>query len=384
MATIQATQFGAFAGQEIASGVRSGSPLIGLETEASETVFENLSKINGLMPKFSDILIYETRVYQSPLDQVFRKVNEEYGSAVEMAIFKSGAPNKLNDGTCFPRGNVAMVDQFAIINSAYDIDIDIKDREINKAVMNKGQVDKYVAEKMRTPLKTLGVKRHTEMVQLISDITDGSRTIVSTDSSDGTGSAVTYSQTVKGYAGEVIDNPLYMPEVEVGVLPSFAQASDALSLAQDIEGLITDMYIDSATFTLLGNSTMLQGKPWLIMESKILNAMDNIFSMNGGYAGFPTVSARQWLGRVADVVEIPSFASMPTSLTITDKRVGAVILDKDAAKEFVYTNTVEAARCTKGRSTGYSYQGESAFSIFKGVPSAAITFSTEEPEDGES
>lgn len=82
------------------------------------------------------------------------------------------------------------------------------------------------------------------------------------------------------------------------------------------------------------------------------------------------------MGRFSEVVEIDSFASLPTNSSYTNKRLGAVLLDRDALIEKVEYADVESFRCTKERATGYSYQGSSALSIWRGDNSYAMLFNT--------
>lgn len=415
--TYQDTQLKNNAGLLVPSGTRPGVPQIALEGVADETVIANLAAINGMMPVMSDILFYDTRVFTNPLDPLFTKRNVPFGDYVEMAAFDGPAPSKKNDETkCMPFGNVQVENQFALSNYSYDISIDIKDREINKAVFNEAQKNRYVAEKMKTPLKQISVARYRAMVQIISDVIDMSRTLTSTDASDGTGSAVTYAMiasgtphygTIKGYAGKVKQFDLIAERVSrnsdvkltgTGAAAGYDAAEEAFNFINGIQSAVRDMMIDARDYNKLEISTFCMTKPVAIFESKTLDALDATLVQKGEWKGFPTKSAREYLREFVDIVEIDSFGVLGDSASFQNYgdasatsvanattrsgsegsyvytfgyRIGCVVLDRDACNEFITQETIEAFRCAKARSTGYNYQGENSFSVFRGVPSFA-------------
>lgn len=389
-------------GTLIPSGTRANVPQLALEGVADATAVANLSNINGMMPVMSDIIFYDTRVFTNPLDRIFMKRDIPFGDYVEMAVFSGPAPSKKNsEDKCMPWGNVDVKTQFAMSNYAYDISIDIKDREINKAVFNEAQKNRYVAEKMKTPAKQMSVERYRAMIQILSDVCDMSRTIESHDSTDGTGTAVNYTMTsgegaygtIKGYVGKVqqFTNltgsfPVSGSKVTLATNDSTEGVGyEVLNFINTIQSAVRDMAIDAVDYNKLGVSTFCMGKPYAIFESKTLDAMDAVLMQDGEWEGIPTKSAREWLSTFVDIVEIDAFAGLGDSVTYTNTengtaqspvsvdptkyRIGVVILDKDACNEFITQQTLEASRCAKARSTGYNWQGEETFSVFKGVPS---------------
>ena len=380
MANYQDSQFAGYAGQLVANGIGTNLPVKFLEEGKVSSL--NLDKIQGLTPKIKDIFIRETRIFNNPIDRYVTKFDSRFGVGMEQAVFKSGAPNAKLDGTCMPWGNPEMVSQMNLTNFAYDIDVSIRDHEIDKAVLDEGQLGSYVAQKMRTPLATIAQLKYRAWVQLISDVTDGTRNVSSKTSSDGTGTAVTYSPTVKGYAKATEVMTSVIPAVERGKLAEIPDAQAALDIAQTLEGRAADMTYAADDMNNLGAMTFVTGIPLLIMETKVLNALDAVFANTNaagtgtgyGYAGFPTKTFRDYVGRFAEVVEIDSFASLPTATTHAKHRLGAVLMDRDALVEKIEYADVESFRCAKERATGYSYQGSSTLSIWEGLDSYAMLF----------
>lgn len=380
MANYQDSQFSGYAGQLVANGIGTNLPVKGLEEGKVSSL--NLDKIQGLTPKIKDIFIRETRIFNNPIDRYVTKFDSRFGAGMEQAVFKSGAPNAKLDGTCMPWGNPEMVSQMNLTNFAYDIDVSIRDHEIDKVVLDEGQLGSYVAQKMRTPLATIAQLKYRAWVQLISDVTDGTRNVSSKTSSDGTGTAVTYSPTVKGYAKATEVMTSVIPAVERGKLAEIPDAQAALDIAQTLEGRAADMTYAADDMNNLGAMTFVAGTPLLIMETKVLNALDAVFANTNaagtgtgyGYAGFPTKTFRDYVGRFSEVVEIDSFASLPTATTHAKHRLGAVLMDRDALVEKIEYADVESFRCSKERATGYSYQGSSTLSIWEGLDSYAMLF----------
>lgn len=382
MANYQDSQFSGFAGQLVANGIGTNLPVKGLEEGKVSSL--NLDKIQGLTPKIKDIFIRETRIFNNPIDRYVTKFDSRFGVGMEQAVFKAGAANAKLDGTCMPWGNPEMVSQMNLTNFAYDIDVSIRDHEIDKVVLDEGQLGSYVAQKMRTPLATIAQLKYRAWVQLISDVTDGTRNVSSKTSSDGTGTAVTYSPTVKGYAKATEVMTSVIPAVERGKLAEIPDAQAALDIAQTLEGRAADMTYAADDLNNLGAMTFVTGTPLLIMETKVLNALDAVFANTNasgtgtgyGYAGFPTKSFRDYVSRFSEVVEIDSFASLPTATTHAKHRLGAVLMDRDALVEKIEYADVESFRCAKERATGYSYQGSSTLSIWEGLDSYAMLFTT--------
>ncbi len=89
--------------------------MAGLETGG---VIAPGSLINGLMPKISRVFIEETRIFGDPFGALVKKVDDPYGVGIEIAGFVSGAVNKKRDGTCIPKGTVALAGQVNYTNWA--------------------------------------------------------------------------------------------------------------------------------------------------------------------------------------------------------------------------------------------------------------------------
>jgi hypothetical protein len=209
-------------------------------------------------------------------------------------------------------------------------------------------------------------------LQLVSDVVDGTRSIASFTKSDGTGTPVTYAPSaILGYAGMVELADLVIPAPVVGDLTVISDA-DALAFIQTLEGAASDMIYETSAFNKLGIETFVSGRPLVFAETKTLNAIDSAWAAGGVYKGFPTVSAREYIRRFADIVEIDIFPALPTNETYALYHIGAVMMDRDAMREVIKYADVESSRCTNERATGYNYQGESVMYIWKGAPSYAL------------
>ena len=371
--------FSNYAGQLVSSGVRPNEPVIDFEVAGDATVYANISMFGGLLPKIAKTLIRETRIRANPLDIHFRKSSLPYGVGFEEFQFTEGAINKKNDGRCFPFGNVPGDSQLNLLNFAWSYDINIYDREINKAVLTPEEAGSFSAQKMRTMYKGYASQKYNSELQLLSDVIDGTRTISSTTQSDGNGTSVTYNPTITGYAGQVDDSQIVLAPLAQGTIPTFASAQDALDLVKSLQNAVTEMYEEDTAYSKMGISTFLLSRPLVFMESKTLNAIDNAWAMDGTYKGIPTKTAREFIGSFGELVEIPGqgFASLPTNANYTDKRLFAVAIDRDSLSENVLWENVEGQRCAKQRSTNYNYAGASTLSIYRGNPAYALLVNTQ-------
>ena len=393
MASPTDSKWSAYAGQEVQGGTSTtpyNQPTIDFGDPMSATILANLPAINGLLPRVSSVIIHDTMVYEGNIMRIFNRRDDPYGVATEHAIFSTGAANKLNPGLCVPRGSVTMNPQITASNLAWNVPINIYDREINGAVLSETEIQAYVAQKMRTMQKTINELQFTAAKTMLSDCVPGSRTISSYSSSDGTGSSVTMTSTPDGYAGKVnLDTDFTIPEITRGAMPALAASggySDVMDAVlvylQTLEAAASDMRYPGSDYNLLGTDTFSGDRPWLVMETKVINQFDNAIAnattSNGyGYSGFPTKTAREYIARFADLVEIDAFAALPaydsttypTSTDYTGDRLTAVLLDKDAPWLITKFNNMEGQRCAGERMYGYSARGEQDMAIFKGVNS---------------
>ncbi len=256
--------FDKFAGQEIASGVRKNEPIMAFEEEATATKLANIAAVQGLL-------------------------------GIEHIGFMDGAVNAKQSGRCVPYGNAAAVGQLDVINLAWSLNISVWDREISQNVFSAAEVGDYVAQKLRTPYKTLaGLKRNAE-IQLVSDVIDGTRSVSSHESSDGTGNSVTYAPNIKGYAGQIADTGIVMPALTQGSLPAFANASDAMSLVKTLQDRAAEMMEEGTSYSKLGINTFCMEAPLLIMETRVLNALDNAWALDGAAKQTSTVRPSRYL-----------------------------------------------------------------------------------------
>ena len=393
MASPTDSRWSAYAGQEVQGGSSTtpyNQPTIDFGDPMSATILANLPAVNGLLPRVSSVIIHDSMVFEGSVMSIFNRRDDPYGVATEHAIFSTGAANKLNAGYCVPRGTVSLNSQITASNLAWNVPINIYDREINGAVLSETEIQAYVAQKMRTMQKTINELQFTAAKVMLSDCVPGSRTISSYNSSDGTGSSVTMTSTPDGYAGKVnLDTDFTIPEVTRGSMPTLAASggySDVMDAVlvylQTLEAAASDMAYPGSDYNLLGTDTFSGDRPWLIMETKVINQFDNAIANNTtsngyGYSGFPTKTAREYISRFADLIEIDAFAALPaydsttypTSTDYTGDRLTAVLLDKDAPWLITKFNNMEGQRCAGERMYGYSARGEQDMAIFKGVNS---------------
>lgn len=369
--------FDQFAGQEVASGIRPNGPLMAFEEEATATKLANIAAVQGLLPKITKVLVHETRIKEGNLDYYFKKGSIPYGAGMEQIAFTDGAANAKQSGRCVPFGNVLAGGQLDVINLAWSLNISVWDHEIRQNILTGEQLGSYVSQKLRTPYKTLAALRRNAEIQLISDVIDGTRSISSNDSSDGTGNAVTYAPNIKGYAGQISDTGIVMPELQLGTLPAFASATDAMDLVKEIQDRAAEMMEEDTSYSAMGINTFCLEQPLLIMETRVLNALDSAWALDGAAKQIPTRTAREFLRTFSTIVEIPAFAELPTNASYTDKRLGAVLIDRDSLGEQIQFSDMESQRCVEQRMTGYSVQGQSMLSVFRGNPACGILFDTQ-------
>ena len=393
MASPTDTRWSAYAGQEVQGGSSTtpyNQPVIDFGDPMNATILANLPSINGLVNRISSVIVHDTMVYDAGVMRIFNRRDDPYGVATEHAIFSTGAANKLNNGMCVPRGTVSLNSQITASNLAWNVPINIYDREINGAVLSDTEIQAYVSMKMRTMQKTISELQFTAAKTMLSDCVPGSRTISSYTSSDGTGSSVTMTSTPDGYAGEVnLDTDFTIPEITRGAMPALAASggySDVMDAVlvylQTLEAAASDMRYPGSDYNALGTDTFSGDRPWLVMETKVINQFDNAIANNTtsngyGYSGFPTKTAREYIARFADLIEIDAFAALPaydsttypTSTDYSGDRLTAVLLDKDAPWLITKFSNVESQRCAGERMYGYSARGEQDMAIFKGVNS---------------
>ena len=384
MTNPQDKDFQPVAGQLVSGGIDPTIPLPLTDLEASHTLKENLANISGLLTKVGDVWIRGTRIFNNPLERIVTKMYSEYGGGSEQAMFGPASNHKMT-GTCMPWGDAPIVSQVDYVNFAVNSTISVKDMEVKFQTLNENQLGSYVAEKLKTTAARIATTRYRAMNQLIADVVDGTRSVTSATSTADTDVSVTYAPTIKGYAGSVENVGIYVPGVERGKLVKSPTVNDALTIARTLEGRAADFAYPASDDNKLGIETFTEGRPYLIMETKTLNALDTAF-VDGNAASNATAQIgprtfREYVGRFADIVELDAFASLPTQATYDPAKVrlGAVMMDRDAPiVETVKTDTVESFRCTQERATGYSHVSASIISIAKMLNSYAMLFDTVE------
>lgn len=380
MAKTQNDGFQPIAGQLVSGGIDPNIPMPLTDLEASHTLNTNLANINGLLTKIGDVWIRGTKIFNNPLEKIVTKFYSEYGGGTEQAQFGPASNHKMA-GTCMPWGDAPIVSQVDYVNFAVDSTISIRDMEVKFQVLNENQLGSYVAEKLKTPAARIATTRYRAMNQLLADVVDGTRSIQSATSTDDTTVSVTYAPTIVGYAGAVEGIGIEVAPVERGKLVATPTVADALTIARTLEGRAADFAYPDTDCNKLGIETFSEGRPYLVMETKTLNALDTAFvdgnATSNATAQIGPRTFREYCGRFADIVELDSFADIPTQtkFPVADYRLGAVMLDRDSPMvETVKTDSVESFRCTGERATGYSHISASIISIAKMVNSYAMLF----------
>lgn len=366
-----------YLGQLVANGIKPNMPAASLEESGTSPI----STFQGLMAKIGRVFIEETRVFGDRFGGYVEVVDDPFGAGVEIAGFQSGAVNKKLNGTCHPSGQIPMVAQVAYTNYAYNQEVSVADDEVRKFVLSASEAGNYAAQKTRGALKTQAQMKYLAWKQLLSNVVGGTRSILSNDRSDGTGTAVTYTATVVPYVSEDMLklSDIVIPAPSIGSRPTIS-AQDALEIVLELRGAARDMGTETDKNNALGIESFTVGLPILVMEEKVLDALDEAWSVAGGYGGVPTVSAREFLRSFSEIIEIDVWPDLPTNATYEDYRLGAVLLDRSGMREIVKRNDMEPDRCVNLRSTGYSYQGESILAIWRGAPSYALLVKPEAVE----
>lgn len=367
--------FKAIAGQLVASGINTNMPLVNFE-EGNKTT--NVANVGGLTSKIKDVFIRDTRVFGNPLDPYFTKFTQRWGAGMEQAMFGPASDQKVTPKSCMPWGSAPIASQINYCNFAYNIPITVRDHEVDAGVMDEGMLGSYIGAKLKTPLATLSKMKYRSEIQLLSNVIDGTRNITSNTFQNGEGVQVDYAPSIQGYAGIVGTSDAVVPEVERGVKVKAPSIDEILTIAQELQGQAADFMIPGDDGNKKGIETFTTSKPLCIMETKVLNSFENAF-INSNSANNASVFGykfRDFIGTFSELVEIDSFASLPTNTSYTDVRLGAVLIDRDALIERVSWYDTESFRCTNERATGFSYQGVSTLSVAEMLPSYAMLFKT--------
>lgn len=376
------TGFSDFAGSSfLKDGIANQMPLISLESINDPTVLANLKILNSVLPAKGETVFLTPRIFADKFDWIPRS-NMAFGAFAEIASFKNAPPSKKIDGRCFVYGNAELYAEQWVSNWAYNIPISIRDREINKAVMNQEQAEAYYAGKMSTAINTMRLQRYAMWKRLFSDVIQGTRTENSFTNSDGTGDAKVYNVDVGGYAGKVEQLTDVVPELTFGTTADNSMDADiAIEIVEKLQNAKTWMSYASNEYAkgLTADDEFTFGESAsLIMESALLNKMDKVFNLDPTYKGLG-MGAREYirenvLGGNDSLVEIDMWDELPTP---TDEkyegnRIIGVIVDKEAPREFVHNEDAESIRCGQIRTTTVDYQGEGISGIYRGLPSYAL------------
>lgn len=376
--------FDNYAGQMVSGGI-SVDPTIPLNPLEQSPLTVNLANYNGLTTKIKDVFARRNPRFSSPLERLITRWDSPYGGGMEQISF-GYAPNKTQTGNgCYPQGKPApIVSQTDYINFGYNVTINLPDYLFNKYVLDEGQLGALASEFLASPGRTIGYMRHLALTQLISDVVSGTRVISSNSQSDGNGSTVSYDVSgnggIVGYAGKVDTPGITLDAPARGSLITPPSVADALTIARSLEGAAADFGYVGDDYNNKGQITFTEGQPWLIMETKTLNALDNAFVdgnavSNASYQIGPT-TFRSYVQRFANLVETDNFASLPTNETYSPDayRLGAVMLDAydPVVEKVTIPESVESFRCTGQRATGYNYVFESAIAISQMTDSYAL------------
>ena len=145
-----------------------------------------------------------------------------------------------------------------------------------------------------------------------------------------------------------------------------------------IQNAATEMREESTYYSALGINTFCLQRPNLVIEEKVLNALDKAWALDGAAKQIPTRTAREFLETFCDVIAFPGvFADLPTNASYTNKRLAAVLIDKDSCTEAIAWEDVASQYCCKERMTGYNFGGASSMAIYRGNPACAFIADTQ-------
>lgn len=379
--------FNDYAGQMVAGGVKTSDPTLPINALEQSPLTTNLGNYNGLSAKVKDVFTRINPRFSSPLEKLITRWDEAYGAGMEQISF-GYAPNKTitADTSCYPRGTPSpIVSQADYLNFGYNVTINLPDFLFNKYVLDEGQMANLASEYLSAPGRTIGYMRHLALTQLLSDVVDGTRSVASNTQSDGNGVSVTYdTPNVKGYAGKVEDTGIVMAGPTRGAPITAPTTSDALTIARLLESASADFGFVGDDYNKKGQTTFTEGQPWLVMEKKTLNALDNAFVdgnavSNASYQIGPT-TFRTYVSRFANLVETDAFADLPTNDSYGNKRLGGVLIDPyDPIIENVKVpESTESFRCVGQRATGYNYVYASIIAISQMSNSYAFLLNSQE------
>ena len=361
-----------FAGQIVSNGISERQPVITFEQKSDADTYRSLQSVHGLVQKIGKTYFHNTTVYDSPLKRLFKESSMPFGVGVEQVQIKEGAINKKTDGACMPRGAFDFASQIDLLDFAFNHTVSIPEHAFDTAVLNEAEKESAVSNIVQSLYKGYATNKHLAYTQLISDVVDGVRDIDSTTNSYGTGTAVQYEPDIEGYAGRVEETNIVLPELELGIKPEFAAGSDAIDFIENLRNAAAEMKQESTVYNKLGINTFINGKPELVIEEKVINALDKAVTTDGASKRYPSMTTRQILNEFADVIEIPNFASLPTNAEYDDSRLAQVLIEKEAGHEFVQYGDLRTFDCVAEREIGYSLRGASTISIWKGAPSYAL------------
>jgi len=371
-----------FAGQWGPSGVDADAarqiPLNALDAPFAAPA---QTTINGLALKIGRTIIEETKIFQNPLEGLIVRDALPFGVAVETAAFQTGPPNKLVT-SCIPQGNAPAVSQLSYGNWGYNVEISVYDREINRAVIDAETAGAYYGQKMRTPLKTIAANRWQAWREMLGNVKLGAaapaRSITSSTVSDGSGTSVTYAVNpttpwIDGAAKprQVKYSGVTLPQAVDGTVTATPTASDVEGLEHVIEDLVAEWAYETPDFNLLGIDNFTTGKPALIMESKVVGALDHSIYTSANRP-IPSTTFRQYISQFVDLYTTNSFVAPAGAPDTSSTHIAAYLLEPGIFREYVMFENVEPYRCVGHRSDNYSYQGEAALSAWKGYNAAVI------------
>ena len=390
--------FTKYAGTLIANGTDpvNNRPMFALEKGAQLAYSEIPGLVDELMAQLTGIIINPTQVYANPVTDLFIKSSADLGYGFEETGYVGGgAPDKKSDGTCKQIGNVKLADPvFHAKNWSGHAVLEIFDKEFKTQVFTPEQVATLVANKLRMIAKTEATKLAMAETQIMSAIVPGKRNITSYENSEDPlstaayypeGGAAAADGNVKGYVGDVqlADISGTVGGVGVGSMPAFTTA-DAVALLKQIKATARDMAIPSTDFNQAGREIFVEGKPSLIIEKKVLDALNYACADGDQHKLFAyTKGASEFLSDAVEIKEIDSFGAMPsnaalavgsTTIDTDDYSIGCILSDRSVYREVTYLESMESERCMGRRSTIYDFVSEKAIFASPMLASSAILF----------
>jgi hypothetical protein len=364
-----------------AGGITGDDPLFGIDTKVTQQAFLGLSQRFGMLAKIGKQYFVQPKGLLGDLGRVFSTGNMSYGGAVENVYVKDGEPIRAGDGSFWSANEHTMIGELGAVNYRTLLPFAVNQRDPRKYLLAE-QYGSWEAQQLDAPRKTMMRALYTAYKEIVSNCISGTRTWTSTTSSNGQGTGVTTPVTnVNPYVdpSNVRSMSIVMPELGSSK-PSFSSISDLLDVVRELTDLKSVLsQADVTTNTALGVADFLSERPNIIMEHRVLDAGDDILRRSSGtmIGPVPTTTFRSMLREVGDLVEIDSFASLPTTPSggtdYSASRLLSVMADKRTFyDEITIPEELRSIQLVNLLKQSYAYHEERVIYARGGVPAGCV------------